>query len=151
MTPCIMTCSITALHIMTFSITTLTLFCLFLFQSTVTLPSSRSTPATRWPAWRTTPTCPGTAPSRGPRQSPDREGQLLVGNSLFQMSNRIKTFLTSFFYIFYYFDFYLWNGRLWLLMGCLHWQSLLAKLSATGIRDSRYCTCLGHLGRHDKK
>jgi hypothetical protein len=31
-------------------------------------------------------------------------------------------------------------------MDCLHWQHLLAKLSATATHD---CTCLGHLGQYD--
>ena len=34
------------------------------------------------------------------------------------------------------------------LMDHLHWQSLLAKLSATATRNSHYCTCLGHLGQY---
>jgi hypothetical protein len=33
------------------------------------------------------------------------------------------------------------------IMDCLHWQSWLAKLLATAIQDSHYCTCLGHLGQ----
>jgi hypothetical protein len=33
-------------------------------------------------------------------------------------------------------------------MDSLHWRHLLAKLSATTIRDSDYSTCLGHIGQY---